>query len=54
MDVIGTDASIVKGTHGRIFSDPLDGPVFLSSTKRGAAGVVSALEVKQRILDLVC
>jgi predicted AlkP superfamily pyrophosphatase or phosphodiesterase len=50
MDVIGTDPTIVKGTHGRLPADPADGPVFLSSTRRGAADVVRAEEVAARIL----
>lgn len=31
MDVIGTDASLVRGSHGRVPEDPADGAVFLSS-----------------------
>ena len=51
MDVIGTDPSLVRGTHGRVFEDPLDGPVFLSSSRRGAADTVAATSVRDRILD---
>ena len=31
MDVIPLDASLVRGSHGRLPDDPRDGPVFLSS-----------------------
>jgi hypothetical protein len=34
MDVIPLDASLVKGSHGRITDDALDGPVFMTSEKR--------------------
>ena len=50
MDVIGTDPAIVRGSHGRLFEDDSAGPVYLSSSKRGAAGVVGALEVQGRML----
>ncbi|MAB91355.1 MAG: alkaline phosphatase family protein [Planctomycetes bacterium] len=32
LDVIGLDASVVKGSHGRRADDPADGPVLISST----------------------
>jgi predicted AlkP superfamily pyrophosphatase or phosphodiesterase len=50
MDVIGTDPSVVRGSHGRLFEDPAAGPVFLSSSRRDAADVVDALSVRDRIL----
>lgn len=50
MDVIGTDPSIVRGTHGRLFEDPAAGPVFLSSRREAVADVVDAREVAGRIL----
>jgi len=53
MDVIGTDPSLVQGSHGRLFEDPDKGAVFISSSKTGAADSVSALEVRNRILELV-
>jgi predicted AlkP superfamily pyrophosphatase or phosphodiesterase len=53
MDVIGTDPSLVRGSHGRLFDDPDAGPVFLCSSKEGAADSVDALEVRDRILKLV-
>ena len=52
MDVIPLDASLVKGSHGRITDDPLDGPVLLSSEKIPAAGgTLPATAVKELILD---
>ncbi len=53
MDVIGTDPSIVRGTHGRLFDDPDEGPVFICSSGDSASDRVSALEVHARILDLL-
>ncbi|MEM7203771.1 MAG: nucleotide pyrophosphatase/phosphodiesterase family protein [Planctomycetota bacterium] len=53
VDVIGTDPSIVRGTHGRLFDDPAAGPVFVSSTPRGAADEVAAVDVRDRLLDLL-
>jgi predicted AlkP superfamily pyrophosphatase or phosphodiesterase len=34
MDVIPMDASLVKGSHGRVPADPLDWPVFISKQPR--------------------
>jgi predicted AlkP superfamily pyrophosphatase or phosphodiesterase len=33
LDVIPLDASLVRGSHGRLPDDPRDGPIFLSSTR---------------------
>ncbi len=54
LDVIGLDASLVKGSHGRITDDPQDGPLFISS-EAGLlpAGSVKATEVKGLILKHV-
>jgi predicted AlkP superfamily pyrophosphatase or phosphodiesterase len=51
MDVIGTDPTVVKGSHGRLYNDPDAGPVFLSSDPADAADTVHATEVRRRILD---
>ena len=51
MDVIPLDATLVKGSHGRITNDPADGPVLISSD--GALlhhGALAATEVKNLIL----
>lgn len=53
MNVIGTDPSLVRGSHGRLFSDPEDGPVFVCSAAENASDTVHATEVKGRILDLL-
>lgn len=57
MDVIPTDASLIRGSHGLIPEDPRDGPVWLSSEPFGArigspneAGVVPMTSVKDRVL----
>ncbi len=50
MDLIGTDPSIVRGTHGRVYAEAELGPVFLSSSPEGAAETVAATEVRDRIL----
>ena len=33
LDLIPLDASLVKGSHGRVAEDPADGPVFLTRSK---------------------
>jgi predicted AlkP superfamily pyrophosphatase or phosphodiesterase len=53
MDVIGTDPSIVRGSHGRLFEDPDAGPVFLCSSRSAAADRVAATEVAGRMLALL-
>lgn len=50
MDVIGTDPSIVAGSHGRLFEDDSAGPVFLGSRRDDAAAVVDSRDVAGRIL----
>jgi predicted AlkP superfamily pyrophosphatase or phosphodiesterase len=53
MDVIGTDASIVRGSHGRLPARPEDGPVFLSSDGTQRRERLEMTEVRDAILDLV-
>jgi len=53
MDVIGTDPSVVRGTHGRLLDDPEAGPVYLSSTAEDGADEVQATEVRDRLLRLL-
>ena len=52
MDVIGLDATVVKGSHGRPTDRPEDGPLFISS-EAGLLpdGPVAATAVKQLLLD---
>jgi predicted AlkP superfamily pyrophosphatase or phosphodiesterase len=54
MDVIPLDASLVRGSHGRITADSDGGPIFLSSEPRLVPeGPVAATAVKHLILDHV-
>lgn len=50
MDVIPLDATLVKGSHGRITADPLDGPVFLTGEKGALGASVAATDVKALLL----
>jgi predicted AlkP superfamily pyrophosphatase or phosphodiesterase len=34
MDIVPLDAKLVRGSHGRVTNDPVDGPVFISSEHR--------------------
>lgn len=52
MDVIPLDASLVRGSHGRLTDDPRAGPVFLSSEPELLPdGPIHATGIKQLILD---
>ncbi|MFQ5572432.1 MAG: alkaline phosphatase family protein, partial [Rhodothermales bacterium] len=54
MDVIGLDATLVKGSHGRITDRPEDGPLFITSEPALLPeGPVDATSVKNLILDHV-
>ncbi|MEM7306371.1 MAG: nucleotide pyrophosphatase/phosphodiesterase family protein [Planctomycetota bacterium] len=59
MDVIPLDATLVKGSHGRVPEDVLDGPVFVSSRKwevcggEPEGGVVEMTSVQERVLALL-
>lgn len=54
MDVIGLDAGVVKGSHGRVTDRPEDGPLFVTSRPELLAeGPVAATQVKQILLDHV-
>jgi hypothetical protein len=59
MDVIGLDAGVVHGSHGRLAADPLDGPVFLCSRPfeacggTPAGGVLRMASVRDRVLELL-
>jgi predicted AlkP superfamily pyrophosphatase or phosphodiesterase len=55
MDVIGLDASIVKGSHGRLPAtgrESTDGPVFISSSRAIERDHIPMTAVKQLLLDL--
>lgn len=53
MDVISTDPSMVRGTHGRLYDDPEAGPVLLCSAKDRARDTIAATDVKQLCLELL-
>jgi predicted AlkP superfamily pyrophosphatase or phosphodiesterase len=54
MDVIPLDASLVKGSHGRLTDDAADGPVFISSEpKLVSEGPIAATTVRDLILSHV-
>jgi predicted AlkP superfamily pyrophosphatase or phosphodiesterase len=51
LDVIPLDATLVKGSHGRLTDRPEDGPVFMSSVPELLpAGAVAATDVKGLLL----
>ncbi|MCP3917526.1 MAG: alkaline phosphatase family protein [bacterium] len=51
MDVIPIQPELVRGSHGRLPDDPMDGPVFLSTLSFDAPdGVVEMTSVKDRVL----
>jgi predicted AlkP superfamily pyrophosphatase or phosphodiesterase len=52
MDVIGLDASLVRGSHGRPTDRPGEGPLFITSARDLLGdGPVPATAVKQLLLD---
>ena len=53
LDVIGTDASLVRGSHGRLPATPEDGPVFLCTDRAAARERLAMHEVRDVLLDLV-
>jgi len=53
MDVIPLDASLVKGSHGRLPDDPRDGPLLISSSRSAKASRVEATEVPRLILETI-
>lgn len=50
MKVIPLDASLVRGSHGRITDRLEDGPVFISSERNAVSGPVKATAVRDAIL----
>jgi len=53
MDVIPTDADLVRGSHGRLPAKPADGPVLLCSDPRFARDRLAATDVLGLALDLL-
>ncbi len=52
MSVVPLDASCVRGSHGRLPDDPVDGPVLLCSEPGYGRERIAAIEVKDFLLDL--
>jgi predicted AlkP superfamily pyrophosphatase or phosphodiesterase len=50
MDVIPLDATLVKGSHGRLTDDPAQGPVFISSEPDLVPDTMRAVDVKNVVL----
>ena len=50
LEMIPLDASLVRGSHGRVTDDVSAGPVFLSSEKNAVTGPVEAPAVRDLIL----
>ena len=54
MDVIPLDASLVRGSHGRITDRPKDGPLIISDRADLLGGrTITALDVKPLLLDAI-
>ncbi len=53
LDVIGLDASTIRGSHGRLPDRDEDGPVLVASSKRIARDRVAAADVRGLLLDLI-
>ncbi len=51
MKVIPLDATLVRGSHGRVTDSPADGPVFISSEKRELAPEIPSTAVRDLILS---
>ncbi|WP_323747209.1 alkaline phosphatase family protein [Catenulispora pinisilvae] len=52
MDVVGLDASAVRGSHGRLPDAVDDGPLLLCSRPEFARGAVAATDVKELMLRM--
>lgn len=53
MNVIGTEASIVRGSHGRLPDRAADGPVFLCTDGPARRDALPMTDVRDTLLDLV-
>ena len=53
LDVIGTDATLVRGSHGRLPACPAEGPVFLCTDASAAREHLAMHEIRDTLLDLV-
>ncbi|MBL6830116.1 MAG: alkaline phosphatase family protein [Pirellulales bacterium] len=53
MDVIGIDARLVRGSHGRLPASTEDGPLLLTSDSRSRSDHVAMTDVRDLLLDLI-
>jgi hypothetical protein len=53
LDVIGTDARLVRGSHGRLPASSAVGPMVLSTDSAAARGHLEMREVRDLLLGLV-
>ena len=53
MRVIGTDAGLVRGSHGRLPATPADGPLFLCTDGSAGRDHLAMTDVRDVLLDLV-
>jgi len=53
MDVIPLDATLVKGSHGRVTTEASKGPVFISTEPDLVPADVRVVDVKNIVLDHV-
>ena len=53
MDVIPLDTSLVRGSHGRLPDDPMDGPVLISSSRAGNTDRLRMTDVADLILETI-
>ena len=51
LEVIPLDASLVRGSHGRVTDRLEDGPLFISSEKAAVGPIVDATAVRDAILS---
>ncbi len=53
MDVIPTDPSMVRGSHGRLYDDDDDGPVVIGSDRAFGSDRIEAVAVKDLLLRML-
>ena len=53
MDVIPLDASLVKGSHGRVTDELRDGPIIISDKENLVDRNLRATDVKKLLLDAI-
>ena len=53
MNVVPTDPSVVRGSHGRLPDDPADGPVLLCSDPTASRDRLEATDVRDLLLELI-